>query len=89
MKKRLQFLLICAIAVLVLGGCAGRTVEDMYSIPRRSSEYNNLQSAIDREMENREYAAPVSGENQQTVQMADLTGDGSNMWRFTASPAVS
>ena len=62
--------------VLLLTGCTGRTVEDMYAPPRRSEAYNELQTAIDRAMADMEYAAPVSGENRQTVQMADLDGDG-------------
>ena len=62
--------------VLLLTGCAGTTVEDMYAPPRRSEAYNELQTAIDRAMVDMEYAAPVSGENRQTVQMADLDGDG-------------
>ena len=48
----------------------------MYSPPRRSQEYNDLQIAIDGAMTGLSYCAPLTGENQQTVQMADLDGDG-------------
>ena len=53
-----------------------QTLDELYRVPKRSEEYNNLQSAIDRNMGDREYCAPLSGENLQTVQMADLNGDG-------------
>lgn len=64
------------LAALLLSGCAMRTVEDMYTPPRRSAEYEDLQRAIDSAMEGLEYAAPLSGEYRQSVQMADLNGDG-------------
>ena len=64
------------LAVLLLSGCALRTVEDMYTPPKRSSEYEDLQRAIDTAMNGLSYAAPVFGEYRQSVQMADLNGDG-------------
>lgn len=53
-----------------------RTVHELYQLPKRSEEYNNLQSAIDSVMNGLEYCAPLSGEHPQTVQKADLDGDG-------------
>ena len=74
---RNKFIVITALlTALLLSGCAMNTVEDMYAPPRRSEAYSRLQSAIDQAMVDREYAAPLSGENQQTVQMADINGDG-------------
>ena len=64
------------LAVLSLSGCALRTVEEMYSLPKRSEEYDKLQSAIDIAMAGLDYAAPLSGTNRQTLQTADLDGDG-------------
>lgn len=64
------------LALLLLSGCAMRTVDELYYLPKRSEAYNNLQSAIDTVMGDLEYCAPLSGENLQTVQMADLDGDG-------------
>lgn len=75
MLKKWILLLSCIMALL-LAGCGASTVEDMYAPPRRSEAFNELQTAIDRAMVDMEYAAPVSGENRQTVQMADLDGDG-------------
>ena len=76
MKKRI--LLICALmAALLLSGCA-RTIDELYSPPKRSEEFSRLQAAIDIAMAGLNYSAPLSGEHQQAVQMADLDGDGSD-----------
>ncbi|MBQ7801147.1 MAG: hypothetical protein IJ375_02345 [Oscillospiraceae bacterium] len=76
MTGRRHVLTLVFAAALLLGGCALRTVDQMYSLPKRSQEYNDLQAAIDASMGSLDYCAPLSGENQQTVQMADLDGDG-------------
>lgn len=72
MKKIIGLLL----AVLLLSGCSMRTVDQLYCLPRRSEAYNHLQSAIDSALGDKEYWAPLAGENLQAVQMADLDGDG-------------
>ena len=74
-KKRILLLYLAILAVLLLSGCA-RTIDELYSPPKRSEEYSRLQSAIDIAMAGLEYSAPLTGENQQAVQMADLDGDG-------------
>lgn len=76
MKKRILLLTMLTLAALLCAGCAMRTVEEMYAPPKRSEEYNHLQSAIDSAMTGLTYSAPISGDNQQTVQTADLDGDG-------------
>ena len=76
MKKRIWLLLATVLTALLLNGCALRTVKDMYAPPKRSEEYQSLQKAIDMAMVGLDYSSPLSGENQQSVQMADLTGDG-------------
>lgn len=76
MKRRILLLVMLALAASLCTGCAMRTVEEMYVPPKRSEEYNHLQSAIDSAMSGLTYSAPISGENQQTVQRADLDGDG-------------
>lgn len=76
MKKRILLLAVLALTASLCAGCAMRTVEEMYVPPKRSEEYNHLQSAIDSAMTGLTYCAPISGENQQTVQRADLDGDG-------------
>ena len=64
-------------AALLLSGCA-RTIDELYSPPKRSEEFSRLQAAIDIAMAGLNYSAPLSGEHQQAVQMADLDGDGSD-----------
>lgn len=75
MKKKI-LLLTMLLTAMLLSGCAMRTVEDMYALPKRSAEYGQLQSAIDTAMYGLTYSSPKSGENQQSVQLADLDGDG-------------
>ena len=76
MKKRILLLVLVTLTALLFTGCAMQTVEEMYALPKRSEEFNDMQSAIDTAMYGMTYASPQSGENQQTVQMADLDGDG-------------
>lgn len=78
MKKRIFLLMVVLITALLFTGCAMRTVEEMYALPKRSEEFNEMQSAIDTAMYGMTYASPQSGDNQQTVQMADLDGDGTD-----------
>lgn len=60
------------------------TVEQMYCLPKRSETYKDLQTAIDGAMNGLDYCAPLTGENQQTVQLADLDGDGRNEYLLFA-----
>ena len=73
--KKCIVLLLLSCTVL-LSGCVATAVDQMYCLPKRSDEYNNLQQAIDGAMQGMLYSAPRSGENQQSVQLADLDGDG-------------
>lgn len=72
MKRILTLILLAA---LLLCGCQMRTVDQMYAPPKRSDDYNSLQTVISQSMAGMEYSAPISGDNQQIVQMADLNGD--------------
>ena len=74
--KRILAAAMCAALLISMSGCV-MTVDQMYIPPRRSESYKNLQSLMDEYMDGLEYCAPITGENQQSVQMADLTGDGS------------
>ena len=82
MKTRIKLIPVLLVAML-LSGCM-LTVEQMYCLPKRSETYNDLQSAIDVAMNGLDYCAPLSGENQQTVQLADLDGDGKNEYLLFA-----
>ena len=77
-RKKLALLSLAALFCLLLSGCFVKTVDELYTLPRHSDEYDNLQKAIDEVMaaSGCEYCAPVSGSNQQSVQLADLDGDG-------------
>ena len=87
MKKRILLPVLTTLTALLFTGCAMRTVEEMYALPKRSEEFNEMQSAIDTAMYGMTYASPQSGENQQTVQMADLDGDGIDEIRVFAKGA--
>ena len=76
MKRKYLAVILCLLASLLLTGCAMRTVEDMYALPKRSEIDSRFQRAIDIAMVGLSYSAPQAGENRQTVQMADLDGDG-------------
>lgn len=76
MKKFKRPAALLLAMALCLSGCGFATVEQMYALPKRSTQYHDLQNAIDSTMAGLEYAAPTSGEYQQTVQQADLDGDG-------------
>ncbi len=76
MKKRILVPVCFFLLTLLLGGCATRTIAEMYSLPKRSARDNNLSSVIEASMTDLVYAAPVSGDNQESIQSADLDGDG-------------
>lgn len=84
MNRKMKITALFLVMVMLLWGCAMRTVEEMYSPPKRSAEYQELQKAIDAAMPGLEYCAPLSGENQQAVQMADLDGDGESEYLLFA-----
>lgn len=78
MNKKRLLLALPVLLCLTFSGCAMRTVDEMYALPKRSQEYQQLDTAINEAMESLglTHCSPVSGENQQTVQSADLDGDG-------------
>lgn len=76
MLRKFYTVLLLLLSSVVLGGCNMRTVHELYCLPMRSEEYTNLQSVMSKAMSGYEYSAPLNGENQQTVQSADLNGDG-------------
>lgn len=74
--KSKWLMLFGVLACLLLSGCAMKTVDEMYCLPKRSEAYQELQKVLDTELQNMEYCAPLSGMNQQPVQAADVDGDG-------------
>ena len=85
MKVRMKLIPLLLVALL-FSGCM-LTVDQMYCLPKRSETYKDLQTAIDGAMDGLDYCAPLSGENQQTVQVADLDGDGRNEYLLFAKSA--
>lgn len=73
MKNRIWLLLLLC---LLLTGCAVPRVDQLYAVPARPQSYSDMQAVFDSAMEGLDYTAPRNGENIQTIQMADLDGDG-------------
>ena len=76
MAKKWKILLLVLVLSTLLSGCNMPTLDQLYCIPKRHSTDSNLQEVIDEKMGDLQYCAPISGNNQQTVQSADLDGDG-------------
>ena len=76
MRRYLKLIPLLLLAALVLTGCGLRTVDQLYCLPRRSQAHNELQPVIDEAMDGLTHSVPMYGENRQTVQPADLDGDG-------------
>lgn len=61
----------------LLSGCFVQSTDSLYALPRQSDAYYDLQNAIDAALPaDAAYSGPLSGPNQQAVQLADLDGDG-------------
>lgn len=69
-------ILLLLVVAFTLSGCAMATLDELYCLPKRSEEYENLQAVIDKAMTDLSYSAPRYGDNRQALQMADLDGDG-------------
>ena len=74
--KRIQCVLALLLALLFLSGC-GLSYEDLYSLPRASEDYYDLQEALSGIVaEGNTYLAPAAGARQEPVLLVDLDGDG-------------
>lgn len=76
MTKMLRVLAVLIAVSVLLSGCVLGTLDELYCLPKRSEEYENLQAVVDKAMAGLEYCAPSYGENRQFMQVADLDGDG-------------
>lgn len=75
MQKR-TVLLALALA-FTLTGCFFRSADDLYVVPQPPKDYEALQVRLSEVIaKGGEYAAPLSGELIQSVQLQDLNGDG-------------
>lgn len=75
-NKMLRVTAVLLAVSLLLSGCVLGTLDELYCLPKRSEEYENLQAVVDKAMAGLEYCAPSYGENRQFMQVADLDGDG-------------
>lgn len=87
MRNLCKFILMTLVLAALLSGCSMPTVDELYCLPKRSNSDSNLQEVIDEEMDGLQYSAPISGTNQQTVQAADLDGDGKDEYLLFAKDA--
>ena len=72
-----KVLLGCLLSTVLLAGCSVRSADELYALPRQSDIYYNLQQVIDQVMvDGAAYSGPLTGSNQQAVQLADLDGNG-------------
>lgn len=77
MKKRSCKLLLASGLLLLLTGCFSQSVDDLYAQPKAPEDYLKLDDKISQVLnQGGEYAAPLSGELTQKVQLQDLDGDG-------------
>lgn len=77
--KRAGLCLMCICLLVGFSGCLLKSPEELYTLPKQTEAYYDLQAAIDEVITaDVAYSAPMSGENRQPVQMQDLDGDGRN-----------
>lgn len=75
--KKILITLMCGLLmVLLLSACSAHSSDGLYALPRQSDLYYDLQNAIDQVMTpGTTYSGPLTGSNQQSVQLVDLDGD--------------
>ncbi len=75
--SKLSALVLVLAALLTLSGCYSGNIDQYFSLPKPSEEYQQLQQLIDREIAGGSgYAAPTRGSYRQSVQLMDLDDDG-------------
>lgn len=76
-RKILILSALMALLSCCLTGCLFVSIEELYALPQLSEDYYDLQDCLDAVLTgSAEYSAPVSGSQQQSVQLVDLSGDG-------------
>lgn len=68
--------IVIAVFTVLLSGCSSRTYDGLYALPKQPEAYHDLQNAIDGIMTSgMAYTGPLSGANQQSVQLVNLDSD--------------
>ena len=82
LPQRVAALLLAAVMSLTLTGCMFRSsVEDLFTLPRVSAEYEGLSQELDDlQKQGYELVGPSTGQNIQPVQMVDLDNAGRRPW---------
>lgn len=76
-KNKIGLAAMTALMCLLLTGCFFRPVDELYAVPQPSKDYEALQARLSEVVaRGGEYAAPLTGEMIQSVQLQDLDGDG-------------
>lgn len=73
---KLRYMVVLLVAALLLSGCNMKSASELFCLPGRTGQSDDLQTAIREAMGKMEFSAPLNGSNQQSVQAADLNGDG-------------
>ena len=75
--KRIVGLMPLVLLLAALTGCSGLSYQELYTLPRATEDYYDLQEALNDVLsEGLGYAAPSAGARQEPVQLMDLDGDG-------------
>ena len=78
-KRYICLVGLLALLAAALTGCgfSDDSVEELFTLPRMAEEYTGLTQELEALItQGYEYASPTGGRNIQSVQMADLDGDG-------------
>ena len=77
MKKGGLIAILAAALALILTGCGFTGPEELYTLPKPSTEYESLQESLEQLLDRGyEYSPPIAGAYTQAVQLRDLNGDG-------------
>lgn len=75
--KRIIAIAACMFALLSLSSCSLKGESELFTLPRMSNDNLVLQSAIDAVLaDGAAFSAPISGQNQQNIQLMDIDDDG-------------
>lgn len=79
MKRIIALMAAACMMATLLTGCLFQSVEELYTLPKLSADYANLQDELGALINTGlEYAAPLTGDNAQSIQFQDLDQDGTD-----------